>query len=397
MPDKNVYTVTELNHAARKLLENEFQQIAVIGEISNFVRPASGHWYFSLKDNKAQIRCAMFRSSNQKVSFAVTEGMQLKAYAKVSLYAPRGDYQLIIESIEVAGDGALRRAFEQLKQQLAQQGLFAEKHKQALPSLPNTIGVITSSTGAAIRDIIKVLRRRCPLIPIIIYPTLVQGKQAATEIAQMIKRANARRECDVLIVGRGGGSMEDLSAFNDAVVAHAIYDSKLPIISAVGHEIDITIADLVADQRAATPSAAAELVSPDMTEWLNYLANLNQRLRRQLLQQLQQKQQYFVWLNKRLRHPGQNLQEQAQQLDYLWQTLLKAQQYYLSTQQQTLLNLSRALNAVSPLATLDRGYAILKKANTVVTSTKQLRKNDIISARLHNGTINCTVNRVKNS
>ena len=381
----------------RDLLEGEFTHILVSGEISNFVCPASGHWYFSLKDNKAQIRCAMFRGANHKVSFSPEEGMQVEMRAKVSLYAPRGDYQLIVDSMQAVGDGALRHAFEQLKQSLAKQGLFAEKYKQALPEFPNTIGVITSSTGAAIRDIIKVLRRRCPLIPIIIYPTLVQGKQAATNIAAMIELANIRRECDVLIIGRGGGSLEDLWAFNEESVARAIHASKLPIVSAVGHEIDITIADLVADQRAATPSAAAELISPNISEYLTILSNLDQRLRRELLQTLQQKQQALLWLRKRLRHPGQKLQEQAQQLDYLWQTLVKLQRYYLNTRQQKLFNLRRSLNAISPLATLDRGYAILKKGETVITQTQQVNKHDSLEARVHDGTIHCIVDHIKAS
>ena len=391
MSDQTTYSVSELNNAVRNLLEGNFEHIIVAGEISNFVCPASGHWYFSLKDSKAQIRCAMFRGANRKTGFLPKEGLQVQVRTKVSLYAPRGDYQLIVEFMEEVGDGALRRAFEKLKQNLAKEGLFAEKHKQSLPEFPHTIGVVTSSTGAALRDIIKVLRRRCPLTPIIVYPSLVQGEQAASNIADMIKTANLRNECDVLIVGRGGGSAEDLWAFNEEIVARAIFSSKLPIVSAVGHEIDITIADFVADCRAATPSAAAELVSPNLLEWKELVNTLNQRLRRELLQNLQQKQQTLLWLRKRLRHPGQKLQEQAQQLDYLWQTLSKTLHNYLTHKQQQLNHLGRSLNAISPLATLDRGYAILNKGKTVITSTKQVHKNDIINAQVSNGTIECSV------
>ena len=395
MATKTTYSVSELNYAVRDLLETQFEHIIVEGEISNFVCPASGHWYFSLKDDQAQIRCAMFRGANQRVNFKPEEGMQVQVKTKVSLYAPRGDYQLIITAMEEIGDGALRRAFEKLKQILAKEGLFAEHHKQTLPEFPQAIGVVTSSTGAAIRDIVKVLGRRCPLIPIIIYPTLVQGEQAAENIAAMIELANKRKECEVLIVGRGGGSLEDLWPFNEGIVARAIFASKLPIISAVGHEIDVTIADFVADQRAATPSAAAELVSPNLQEWIGLLLGLNQRLRRELLQTLQQKQQTLTWLGKRLRHPKQKLQEQAQQLDYLWQTLLKAQQYLLNTKQQHLINLSRALNTISPLATLDRGYSILQKEKTIVTNVKQIKIDDTLVARVSNGNIDCKVIKVR--
>ena len=397
MIDKNSYTVSELNLAARQLLEQQFDSVCVQGEISNFVCPASGHWYFSLKDDKAQIRCVMFNRANQHIPSRPEEGMQVQLRARVSLYTPRGDYQLLVESLEEIGDGALRYAFEQLKQALEKQGLFAAKHKQGLPKFPRAIGVVTSSSGAAVRDIINVLRRRCPLIPIIIYPTLVQGKAAAANIVMMIEQANLRRECDVLIVGRGGGSLEDLWPFNEKIVAHAIYASKIPIVSAVGHEIDISIADLVADQRAATPSVAAEIVSPDSQEWRNVLLSLRGRLWRQLQQILQQKQQALTWLYKRLRDPRRQLQEHAQQLDYLWQTLVKTQHRILDAKRQRIINCSQALNTVSPLATLDRGYAVLQKGHSIIKTIEQVQTDDKISAKVSNGVIDCIVSsKMKN-
>lgn len=385
------YTVSQLNNAARTLLESEFLHVLVEGEISNFVCPASGHWYFSLKDDKSQIRAAMFRGANRQARFTPENGTQVQVTAKVSLYAPRGDYQLIVEHIEELGDGALRRAFEKLQQKLNAEGLFADEHKQLLPEMPKAIGVVTSSTGAAVRDIIKVLKRRCPLIPIIVYPSLVQGDTAAASIVEMIELANQRQECDVLIVGRGGGSLEDLWPFNEERVARAIFASNIPIVSAVGHEIDVTIADFVADVRAATPSAAAEIVSPNMAEWQNTLASLYQRLSREMQQKLLNSLQTLTYLRKRLRHPGQKLQEQAQQLDYLWQNLNKAILRTVEKKQQQFNNVSRALNTISPLATLDRGYAIVQKNKKVVTSVKQVKSGDSVTATLSDGEISCQI------
>jgi exodeoxyribonuclease VII large subunit len=386
-----VLSVSQLNNAARALLESEFMHVMVEGELSNFVCPASGHWYFSLKDDKAQVRCAMFRMANRHLRIQPENGAHVQVQAKVSLYAPRGDYQLIVEFLEEVGDGALRRAYEKLKMQLDKDGLFAESEKQALPKMPKAIGVVTSSTGAAIRDIINVLHRRCPLIPIIIYPTLVQGEQAAKNIAEMIQLANQRQECDVLIIGRGGGSLEDLWAFNEEVVARAIFASDIPIVSAVGHEIDVTIADFVADVRAPTPSAAAEIVSPNMSDYKATLVYYYQRLRREMLQCLQQKQQQLTWLRKRLRHPEQKLQEQAQQLDYLTQNLYKSVRHLIHKKQQQLTSVARALNTISPLATLDRGYAILQHDNTIIRQKKQVKTGDKLTAKVSDGVIHCEV------
>ncbi len=267
----NIFTVTQLNYSVRHLLEIELGQVWLTGEISNFSQPVSGHWYLSLKDENAQVRCAMFKMKNLRVNFRPQNGMQVLVRASVSLYEPRGDYQLIIESMQMAGDGLLQQQFEELKMKLAAQGFFAQEHKKPIPKFVKQVGIITSPSGAALQDILHILNRRDPSLQIVIYPTLVQGKEATQDIIDTIKLANQRKECDVLIVGRGGGSLEDLWCFNEEAVAYAIYQSELPIISAVGHETDVTIADFVADLRAPTPSAAAELVSRDQQEMVRLL------------------------------------------------------------------------------------------------------------------------------
>src|SRR5512139_1087653 len=277
---REIYTISRLNREARALLEGHFPLMWIEGEISNLSRPASGHLYFSLKDPFAQVRCAMFRMRGMHLTFRPADGMHVLVRARLSLYEPRGDYQLIVEHMEEVGDGALRRAFEQLKQRLLAEGLFESGRKRALPALPRCIGVITSPTGAAIHDILTVLHRRFPAIPVIVYPVPVQGAGAAEQIATMIHRASERGDCDVLIVGRGGGSLEDLWPFNEEVVARAIYTSAIPVVSAVGHEIDFTIADFVADLRAPTPSAAAEMVSGVRAELQERIATACIRLNR---------------------------------------------------------------------------------------------------------------------
>ncbi len=274
----NVLSVSQLNRQSKELLETYLHNVQVTGEISNLSRPASGHWYFTLKDQKAQVRCAMFKSRTQYLKFVPKEGEQVLINASVGLYEARGDYQLIVNGMQSAGEGALKLAFEQLKARLHQEGLFNPEHKKPLPKHPRHLGVITSPTGAAIKDILSVLKRRFPNLPISIYPTQVQGDAAAGQISAAIERANRDRICDVLIVGRGGGSLEDLWPFNEEVVARAIFNSQLPIISAVGHEVDISISDYAADLRAATPSAAAELVSPDRFEWIGRFEQLERSL-----------------------------------------------------------------------------------------------------------------------
>lgn len=312
----NILTVTQLNYSVKHQLEANFSHIWLVGEISNFSQPVSGHWYLTLKDEQAQVRCAMFRMKNQRVTFQPRNGMQVLVRANVSLYEPRGDYQILIETMQPAGDGLLQQQFEQLKIKLASEGLFSQNHKKALPMYVKRVGIVTSASGAALQDILQILQRRDPSLQIVIYPTLVQGKEAAQEIVIMIELANLRKECDVLIVGRGGGSLEDLWCFNEEIVARAIYHSTLPIISAVGHETDITIADFVADLRAPTPSAAAELVSRDQQELYRQLQNQLDRASLAFDRLWAEKIGYFQHLQIRLnaQHPTKQLQHQQQRL-----------------------------------------------------------------------------------
>jgi len=441
-PIRDVYTVSRLNREARAVLEGNFPLLWVEGEISNLARPRSGHIYFSLKDEFAQVRCAMFRMRAMNLNFSPRDGMQVVARVRVGLYEPRGDYQLIVDHMEEAGDGALRRAFDALKQRLDREGLFDEARKRPLPAMPRQIGVVTSPSGAAIRDILTVLKRRFPAIPVVIYPVAVQGEGAPAQIADMIRLAGKRDECDVLIVGRGGGSLEDLWAFNEEAVARAIHDSPIPVVSAVGHEVDITIADFVADVRAPTPSAAAELLSPDRTEWLQRLQRVESRLAQVVHSQIQQRKQQLHWLETRLKHPGRRLQEHAQRLDELEMRLTQAQrnlqqrkharletlqarlerhspanhlgqlrQQHQSLQQrlhhairlqlnlwqQRLASQTHALETVSPLATLSRGYAIVteSKSDKVIHRSDQVQSGDTVYARLHHGGLLCRVEEVK--
>ncbi|HKL78459.1 MAG TPA: exodeoxyribonuclease VII large subunit, partial [Gammaproteobacteria bacterium] len=276
--DLPVYTVSRLNHEARGLLESGFPLLWIEGELSNLSRPSSGHMYFTLKDEQAQVRCAMFRGRNRLLRFKPADGTKVLIRAQVSLYVARGEFQLIVEHMEEAGEGALQRAFEELKRKLAAEGLFADELKRPLPTFPRQVGVITSATGAAVRDVLTTLRRRFPALPVVVYPVPVQGQAAAPAIAEALATANRRAECDVLILTRGGGSLEDLWSFNEPEVARAIRTSDLPVVVGVGHEVDVTIADFAADVRAPTPSAAAELVVPDAREWLATLDRLRRRL-----------------------------------------------------------------------------------------------------------------------
>ena len=388
-----ILTVSQLNREVKEILEGSFPYIWVEGEISNFACPSSGHWYFSLKDATASVRCAMFSSRNRLLKFQPESGMHVIAKVKVSLYEGRGEYQLIVEALEIAGDGALQKAFEQLKKKLANEGLFDITQKKPIPLLPQQIGVITSPTGAAIRDILSVLKRRFASLPIIIYPTAVQGAEAAKQIVQAIQIANERNECDVLIVARGGGSIEDLWPFNEEIVARAIHTSVIPIISGVGHEVDITIADFVADHRAATPSAAAELVSPNRAEWLAALNKLGNRLTHLTLQILQQKTLQLDWLTQRLKDPRQHLIDQMQKLQQFEQRIMQAMRYLFQEKQQKIAHLSQSLNAISPLATLTRGYAIITCDTTgeIIHKSSQVALNEKVTAQLGEGILHCNV------
>jgi len=395
--EEHIYTISELNQQARNLLETNFPRIWVEGEISNFVCPSSGHWYFSLKDKNSQVRCAMFRGHNTRLNFQPENGTHVIVFARVSLYEGRGDFQLIVEKIEEVGFGRLQRAFEQLKQKLSTEGLFDEQHKQPLPEFPQQIGVITSSTGAAIRDILSVLKRRFPLAPVIIYPTLVQGAEAAPKIVKAIQIANSRHECDVLIVARGGGSIEDLWPFNEEIVARAIFESFIPIVAGIGHEIDFTIADFVADHRTPTPSAAAEYISPNQNDLLQQLQKIKQRLHYTINQHHESQQINLNSLAQRIKrcHPSQQLQDKTQQLDCIEQNLMTSLYRLLETKQNKLQLLSRTLNTVSPLATLQRGYAIItNQKNIVVRKSSSTKIGETINAKLATGKLQCTVEKV---
>jgi exodeoxyribonuclease VII large subunit len=438
---QKIMTVSELNRETSQLLSDHFLSVLVAGEISNLSMPSSGHIYFSLKDANAQVRCAMFRNQQRRASVRPENGKQVIVTAQVSLYEPRGDYQLVIEHIEEAGEGILQRAFEALKRKLIAEGLCDDAYKQSLPVLPKAIGVITSPTGAAVRDILTVLKRRFPAIPVIIYPVSVQGANAKNEIAAAIATANKLKHCEVIILARGGGSLEDLWAFNEEIVARAIFASKIPVISGVGHETDITIADFVADFRAATPTAAAEHATPDKQQWLALFIQLETRLKQLLQRKINQMQQSLDWVNKRLQqqHPGQKLSRNVQRIgeletrlnyaiqtqfrhkysvieaktarlwqfnpavainaqkqrhDYLSKRLIAVTQRKLEQLNQRLLNVSQTLHTVSPLATLNRGYALaaLQPSGEIIRSAAQLAIGDMTETRLAHG---CYTSQIK--
>ncbi|HXQ63412.1 MAG TPA: exodeoxyribonuclease VII large subunit [Steroidobacteraceae bacterium] len=395
---RDIYSVTRLNREVRALLDAGLPALWVDGEVSNLARPSSGHWYFTLKDSGAQVRCAMFRSANLRVRVSPRDGLQVLVRARVSLYEPRGDYQLIVEHLEEAGEGALRRRFEELKARLAAEGLFDAAAKRPLPRLPRRIGVITSPSGAAIRDILHVLRRRFAAVPVLIYPVPVQGAGAAVEIAAAIRRASARAEVDVLILARGGGSLEDLWAFNEELVARAIRDSRIPVIAGIGHEVDVTIADFAADVRAPTPSGAAELAVPDHAEWLRALAASAARLAGAWRRRAASCRERLSWLTMRLArvHPRERLTLRAQRLDELEARLGRALGAALAAARARLLAATRTLNAVSPLATLERGYAILVNADgRLVRAAREVAPGEPVAARTGQGTVHATVTRIE--
>jgi exodeoxyribonuclease VII large subunit len=348
--EQQVFTVTRLNSAVRMILEQDLGLVWLTGELSNLAMPSSGHWYFSLKDLGAQVRCAMFKGNNRRVAFRPQDGMQVLVQARVSLYEPRGDYQLIIESMQPAGDGVLALRFEELKRRLGAEGLFDEGRKRPLPREPRAVGLVTSATGAALHDMLTVLKRRAPDLPIFIYPTQVQGSAAISQIVAAIALANRRAEVDVLIVGRGGGSLEDLWCFNEEVVARAIANSAIPVISAVGHEVDVTISDFAADLRAPTPSAAAELVAPDQSARAQRLAHLWQRLVQAMNRHQTAARHGFVLLQKRLDHqdPKRRLEQQSQRLDELSARLQQLLNQRLHQGERRLANLELRLQAKSP-------------------------------------------------
>jgi len=437
-PSQTVYTVSRLNREIRTVLEQGFASLVLTGEISNFIAPASGHWYFSLKDDKAQIKAAMWRGNNRSQSYRPENGAQVTVKARVSLYEPRGDYQLIVEHMEPAGEGQLKQEFDALKMRLAAEGLFSSAYKKPLPQNINRIGVITSATGAAIKDILTVLKRRAPQLEVIIYPAMVQGKEAHIHLINQIELANARNEVDILILGRGGGSLEDMWCFNHEQLARAIHNSDLPIISAVGHEIDTTISDYVADMRAPTPSAAAELVSPNTQELHSKVTQLINRLNNAFKHIIADKRALATQLQHRLNlcHPRNQLNQKAQRLDELSIALQQAMQSRLYQQERTLNNLTprlmrqspdkklaqashqlsqlqarlnqaiqqqlqqannslalqaSKLDSVSPLNVLARGYSITKtQQGKVVKSVGQIKTGDVLVTELVDGSVKST-------
>ncbi len=441
-PPQKTLSVTQLNRDVKRLLGSHFGFVWVEAEVSNLAQPGSGHWHFTLKDDSSQVRCAMFRNRNQRLRIQPSNGQMVRVRASVSLYEARGDYQLIVEHMEPAGAGAMQLAFEQLKQALNQEGLFAAERKLPLPDFPQHIGIITSPTGAAIRDILTVFRRRFPGLELSVLPVPVQGEEAPPAIVEAIEQANrwqhsGQMHFDTLLVSRGGGSIEDLWAFNNEAVARAIADSNIPVVSAVGHEIDFTIADFVADARAPTPSAAAEMLSPDTMALERQLTGMLGLLQRCLQQQLQSFYDRISALRRTLRHPGERLQEQSQYLDHLdirlrramdtqlqgeqlrlqrklsrfmphsplrrvqqlrqtidslKQRLQHGQAQYLQLQHRRLDKATSLLNTLGPQSTLDRGYAIVTdSAGEVLRNTDQMKPGVELTTRLANGRFNSTV------
>ena len=431
-----IISVTELNKLAKSLLENGIPKLWIEGEISNLARPVSGHIYFSLKDETSQIRCVWFKQRQSTNANDISNGMKMLALGKISLYQPRGEYQFIIEKMETAGEGDLKRKYEELKQKLFNEGLFDREKKLEIPKLPKKIGVITSPSGAAIRDVLSILKRRFPLLPIVIFPITVQGDNAAPDIENALKKANLRADCDVLILTRGGGSLEDLWAFNEEIVARAIHASKIPIISAIGHETDTTIADFVSDIRAPTPSGAAEIVTPDQNELLKLLKTLFGRIEHETNQYINSKSQSMDWLSKRLSQSspimtvrkqieisgnlrkllfssiGRNLSLHTKAVDSLKFRLnssspkLKIQKAisHLSEMQlkvttstkssvtklnSQLTTLGKTLDSLSPLKTLERGYAVARDSKTkkIISNSEKVSINSQIDIKLAKGEI----------
>lgn len=439
LPERDIFTVSRLNREARSLLERSFGSLWLEGEVSNLSRPASGHWYFSLKDDAAQVRCCMFRNRNQLVRLPVQDGAKVVARGRVSLYEARGEFQVVVEHLEEAGEGLLRRRFEELKRRLAAEGLFDPAHRKQLPALPRRVGVITSATGAAIRDILHVLRRRFPPVPVLVYPVAVQGMFAAGEIVDALRLAGRRADCDVLILARGGGSLEDMQAFNEETVARAVHACPIPVVSGIGHETDFTIVDFVADERAPTPSGAAERVVPDRAEWLRSFSAVERRSTYAVRRRLQELGTLLRFRARSLArtHPGARLRQHAQRLDELDTRLVRAVRATLArtttrvSQASALLQRSspalrlralrvrlavaqralaaagrrnlvaararlesamRTLNATGPRATLERGYAIVMTGTgRVLRDAAETVPGATLDVRLWRGSLAATV------
>ncbi len=393
--ERSVFSVTEIVSQAREMLEGAFTRVWVQGEISNFKKHSSGHCYFTLKDATGQLRCAMFKMSNRNLKFRVEDGLQVVAGGRLSIYTARGDFQMIAEVLEPAGLGALQLAFEQLKQRLSEEGLFDPARKRALPEFPQRIAVVTSPTGAAIQDILNVTGRRSPLADISIYPVRVQGEGAAAEIARALRRLNEVGTWDVIICGRGGGSLEDLWAFNEEAVARAIAESKIPVISAVGHEIDFTIADFVADVRAETPTAAAEMVVRDRRELLGRVQSLSRLLVHSMQERLGTARQRLDRLMRApvLQQPRRVFEPLAQRLDELKNALHQEMTHRVRLGQERLRGWVGALEALSPLKVMGRGYSLVYRApeGRLIRDAAELQAGDRVDIRLAKGQASCEV------
>ncbi len=393
---RTIFSVTQITKTLSRIIEQQplLQNVWVKGQVSNLSRPASGHIYFTLKDENSNIRSVAFRSSASRLQFLPRDGDEVLVQGRINIYAASSEYQIIVNTIEPLGIGALQRAFEELKQELSDEGLFDDRHKKPLPTFPKKIGVITSKTGAAIQDIQQQLQKRYPLAELLLYPTLVQGEYAAAQIARAINVMNSRTDIDVLIVGRGGGSLEDLWAFNEEIVARAIFDSKIPIVSAVGHETDFTISDMVADHRSPTPSAAVEHVVPDRLDLLAQLEGVKNRLEELMMRRLATQHGELDALESGLSPSKRKdtIYQLSQAIDGLEAAYQKAINDRLKAESNRLQSLAARLNGLSPLATLKRGYSICRTSSgDVVTSNDQIKIGERLEVKLSQGHLVCTV------
>ncbi len=395
--EAKVFSVKEINRLVRELLEQSFPSFWISGEISNFISASSGHWYFSLKDDEAQVRCTMFKNKNMAADWTPKNGEKIEAKCFIGLYEARGEYQLNIDLIRHAGAGLLSEAFNQLKERLLKEGLFETSRKKLIPQFPKSIGVITSPTGAAIEDILSTLKRRSPHIPIFIYPSLVQGKEAPLAIVKAIETANIRMECDVLILARGGGSIEDLWAFNEEIVARAIVTSKIPTITGVGHETDTTIADFVSDLRAPTPTGAAELVTSHTVELVKTIQVYKNQLNKVMAGVIRELMQKIDYLEKRLISPRQQIQRQKEQIHQYIQRINQSMKNAMIQYRLEIDKLKLNLDHLSPHAVLSRGYSIITNVDgQIVNNVNQLKLDDKILIQLNHGQADANISDLKN-
>lgn len=389
------FTVSEITRQIRTSLEYNFSNISILGEISNVRKPSSGHIYLTLKDKNSQLQAVVFKNVANKIKFELKDGMEVITFGSVTVYEPRGQYQLIINKVEPKGVGALQLAFQQLKEKLEKEGLFDQTHKKPIPFIPQKIGIVTSPTGAAIKDILNIIDRRFANVEILIYPVKVQGEGAAQEIAEAITELNTLTDIDVIIAGRGGGSLEDLWAFNEEIVARSIYNSRIPIISAVGHEIDITIADLVADKRALTPSEAGELVVPRKDLLLDILEKLETRLLQSLTGKLRLSKDKLIRIanSYAMRQPFDRLRRWQQRLDEFAQRLKLNITHALNTEREKLSGIAGKLESLSPLNVLKRGYTITTRLENIksLREVKGLNKEDKIKTSFSKGSVISTI------